>query len=336
MTMITRSQLHLVATTPSRRYNSPPFPTPDELNQAILQLHYNFGKMGIVGRIYIASEGINAQLSCSINNLKELREYYGLEPKTYNLSNLPKHLTPEEWHNALSIAKENKDSITLIDMRNHYESEIGYFESSIRPDVDTFRDSVKIMNKICKGKENEEIFMYCTAGAILLSNGFKSVNVLKGGITAYGRFVSSNPSIKSLYKGRNFTFDKRLGEPITNDIVSQCHTCGEPCDTHTNCRNKTCNLLFIQCQECKIHLNRTCGSKFCLTVVNSWDEKFGKPPNGAFDEVKPGGLPCVYDHIHRTRPKLVIERLGGNVANIPVEKVDEILEKISSGKIPGK
>lgn len=172
------------------------------------------------------------------------------------------------------------------------------------------------------------------AGAILLSNGFKSVNVLKGGITAYGRFISSNPSIKSLYKGRNFTFDKRLGEPITNDMVAQCHTCGKPCDTHTNCRNKTCNLLFIQCQECKVTLNRTCGSKFCLTVVNSWDEKFGKPLDGTFDEVKPGGLPCVYDHVHRTRPQLVIERLGGKVANISIEK--EILEKISSGKVPGK
>ncbi|CAG8689793.1 3404_t:CDS:2 [Acaulospora morrowiae] len=325
-----------------------------------------FREMGIVGRIYIASEGINAQLSCPIEKLSDLREYCnqelnlnnvefnystihlkafrklnvkirhqivadGLEPGTYDLSNQPNHLTPDDWHRSLSNVKK---PITLIDMRNHYESEVGYFDNAIRPDVDTFRDSIKIMNKICEGKQNEEIYMYCTggircskAGAILLSNGFKSVNVLKGGITAYGRYISSNPSIKSLYKGRNFTFDKRLGEPITNDIVAQCHTCGKPCDKHTNCRNKTCNLLFIQCSECRVALSRTCGSEFCLTLVKAWDEKFGKPQGNGFDDVKPGGMECIYDHIHRTRPKLVIKRLGGNYADIPSEVVAKLLEK---------
>ncbi|CAG8556700.1 2366_t:CDS:2 [Ambispora leptoticha] len=327
-----------------------------------------FGEMGIVGRIYIATEGINAQLSCPVEQLDELRKFCdqelklenlefnfstihvkafrklnvkirnqivsdGLEKGSYDLSNQPKHLSPEEWHTALSNAKT---PIILIDMRNHYESEIGYFENSIRQDVDTFRDSIISMNKILEGKQNEDIYMYCTggircskAGAILLSNGFKSVYVLKGGITAYGRYITLNPSVTSLYKGRNFTFDKRLGEPITNDIVSQCHTCGEPCDTHTNCRNKTCNLLFIQCQECRKRLSRTCGSEFCLRLVKAWDEKFGRP--SGFDDVKPG-YQCVYDHVHRTRPKLVIERLGGASANVPSDLVEMLLEKNSNIK----
>ncbi|CAG8477884.1 9588_t:CDS:2 [Cetraspora pellucida] len=243
-----------------------------------------FGEMGIVGRIYIATEGINAQLSCPIEQLDELRKVCdqelklgnvefnfstihvkafrklnvkirnqivsdGLEKGSYDLSNQPKHLSPEEWHAALSNAKT---PIVLIDMRNHYESEIGYFEDSIRQD---------------------------------------------GGITAYGRYITSNPSVTSLYKGRNFTFDKRLGEPITNDIVSQCHTCGEPCDIHTN--------------------------------FQAWDEKFGRP--SGFDDVKPG-YQCVYDHVHRTRPKLVIERLGGTFANVPSDLVEMLLEKNSTIK----
>ncbi|RIA98109.1 hypothetical protein C1645_813158 [Glomus cerebriforme] len=297
-------------------------------------------EMGLVGRIYIATEGINAQVSCPKEKLEELRKYCdeelnlkdiefnfstyhvkafrklhvkirkqivadGLEFGSYDLSKQPEHLAPED--------------------------EIGYFVNSIRPDVDTFRDSIKAMNKICEGKQNEKIYMYCTggircskAGAILLSNGFESVNVLKGGITAYGRFIGANPSITSLYKGRNFTFDKRLGEPITNDIVSQCHTCGKPCGTHTNCRNKTCNLLFIQCEECKIRLNRTCGTEFCFQLVQTWDEKFGRP--STFDDVKPN-LECVYDHVHRTRPKLVIKRLGGAAANISTDIIPEIIKQ---------
>ena len=43
-----------------------------------------------------------------------------------------------------------------------FYSEIGYFVNSIRPDVDTFRESIKAMNEICEGKQNEEIYMYCT------------------------------------------------------------------------------------------------------------------------------------------------------------------------------
>jgi len=148
--------------------------------------------------------------------------------------------------------------------------------------------------------------------------------VLKGGITAYGRFIADNPSVISLYKGRNFTFDKRLGEPITVDVISQCHTCGKPCDTHTNCRNKTCNLLFIQCEECKIRLQRTCGTDFCFQLVQAWDKKYGRP--STFDDVKPG-LECVYDHVHRTRPRLVIKRLGGTASNISTDMIPDIVEQ---------
>ncbi|CAH1764059.1 6167_t:CDS:2 [Entrophospora sp. SA101] len=343
-------------------YSFTSFPE-NSLNALREKLLTNLTELGILGRIYVASEGINAQISCPKDKLNKLRKFCdeemnlktiefnyatlhekafrklnvkirkqivadGLESGSFDLSKQPKHLEPEEWHFSLTNAK--KSSI-LIDMRNHYESEIGYFESSIKPDVDTFRDSIIVMNEICKGKQNHEIYMYCTggircskAGSILISNGFKHVNVLKGGITAYGRFIASNPSINSLFKGRNFTFDKRLGEPITNDVVAQCHTCGKPCDRYTNCRNKACNLLFIQCQDCRDNLLRTCGTDFCFHLVKAWDEKFGR--NQKFDDIKPG-LECIYDHVHRTRPRLVIERLGGNVINPSKDLIKKILEQ---------
>ncbi|CAG8536734.1 1175_t:CDS:2, partial [Paraglomus occultum] len=316
-------------------YRFKPIPEKD-LPQLREQMLSDFGRMNIVGRIYIATEGINAQMSCPKENIGWLREYCdnildlqnidlnfatehskafdalhvrirkqivadGLESGSYDITKQPNHLDPEEWHQALSSKPQ-----LVIDMRNHYESEIGYFEGAIRPDVDTFRESVKVMEEICKGKQDQEVYMYCTggircskAGAVLRSAGFKSVNVLKGGITAYGHYVKENPTINSLYKGRNFTFDRRLGERITNDVLSQCHTCGKSCNTHTNCRNSVCNLLFIQCDDCRIRLKETCGHQACLKIVENMAKR-------SEDNTKPGVEPW-YEHGVRTRPKAVLE-----------------------------
>ncbi|MCD6063049.1 MAG: hypothetical protein K0R82_960, partial [Flavipsychrobacter sp.] len=60
------------------------------------------------------------------------------------------------------------------------------------------------------------------------------------------------------FKGKNFVFDERLGERITDDILSQCHICGKHCDTHTNCKNDGCHLLFIQCDDCAAKLEGCC------------------------------------------------------------------------------
>ncbi|KAI7886035.1 Rhodanese-like protein [Lichtheimia hyalospora FSU 10163] len=233
------------------------------------QLLEDLGRLDIVGRVYIAKEGINAQLSCPEWRIQALRTYCnqtlkpklggqlmdlnfgteesagpaafralhvrirkqlvadGLDPKSYDLANQPSHLSPAAWHEKLSKYKKThgKDPI-LIDMRNHYESEIGYFEGAIRPNVDSFRGSVKSMNEICKDvPRDQEVFMYCTggircskAGAILQSaSGFKQVHLVEGGITAYGRWIKEQKDKHtSLFKGRNFTFDKRMGEPITD------------------------------------------------------------------------------------------------------------------------
>ncbi|KAI9481179.1 MAG: hypothetical protein EXX96DRAFT_481969 [Benjaminiella poitrasii] len=231
------------------------------------KLFTDFGELGIVGRIYISKEGINAQISCPEECLSKLREYHknyltpyfggdlmdlnigtehgrrsfrtlhirirkqlvadGLDPNTYDLNNRPSHLSPAEWHEKLSkYEKEHGKKPVLIDMRNHYESNIGYFEGAIRPDVDTFRDSIRVMNEVCENlPRDEEVFMYCTggirctkAGAILQSaSGFKKVNLVDGGITAYGRWIAGQNKT-SLFHGKNFTFDARMGEKITDEV----------------------------------------------------------------------------------------------------------------------
>ncbi|RUP48122.1 hypothetical protein BC936DRAFT_144937 [Jimgerdemannia flammicorona] len=284
----------------------------------------DLGTHHIVGRVYISTEGINAQLAVPEHNIPDLRRYVetvlvdhtgpvmdfnfgtehrkafralhvrirkqlvvdGLDPKTYNLGLQPNHLPPPEWHVRLAnYEKTHGRKPVLIDMRNHYESEIGHFEGAIRPDVETFRGSVKAMREICKDlPKDEEVFMYCTggircskAGAILRSTtALQHVHLVAGGITAYGRWIRSHPDPpSSLYHGKNFTFDSRLGEPITNEVLSRCHVCSEPANTYTNCANAGCNLLMIACAACRERHAGTCGRKVCVDVVKGWEEGEG-------------------------------------------------------------
>ena len=63
--------------------------------------------------------------------------------------------------------------------------------------------------------------------------------------------------------GKNFVFDERMGERISNDVIAHCHQCGAPCDTHTNCLNDGCHLLFIQCPSCAEKFAGCC-SEACM------------------------------------------------------------------------
>jgi|TARA_B100001093_G_scaffold80373_1_gene71769 UPF0176 protein len=267
-------------------------------------------KLDVLGRIYIANEGINAQVSVPSNKLIELKESIdnisflngirlnigiehnneaflklkikikekivadGLSLKDYNLDINGKHVNAIEFNELL----ENGDTIT-IDMRNHYESEIGHFRGAKLPDVDTFRESLPLIKKKYKKyKKNKKILMYCTGGircekasAYLLSNGYKNIFQLNGGIIEYARQVKES-KIENKFIGKNFVFDNRRGERISNDIISNCHQCGKKCDEHVNCNNEACNMLFIQCNECKKKNNGCCSQK-CNKIFSLPDEK---------------------------------------------------------------
>ncbi len=260
-----------------------------------------WSKLDVVGRTYIASEGINSQIAVPTKNISQFREELyqieflngirlnfavdeteaefpflklkikvrdkiladGLNDKTFDVTEKGKHLNAEEF-NALT----NDPETLLIDFRNHYESEVGYFEGAILPDVDTFRDSLpKIEEEILKGNEDKNIVMYCTGGircekasAWFKHRGFPNVHQLEGGIIKYARDVQEQ-GIQNKFKGKNFVFDERRGERITEEIVSVCHLCGTPADTHTNCANSACHLLFIQCDKCKKKLDNCCSTE---------------------------------------------------------------------------
>jgi UPF0176 protein len=264
----------------------------------------------VLGRIYVATEGINAQLSLPADHFyafKDSIEAYdfmkglrlniavehddhsflkltvkvrdkivadGLMDVTFDVTNIGTHLKAKQFNDLL----EDPNTI-VVDIRNHYESEIGHFTKAIKPDVDTFRESLPLIEKqLAEHKLDKKILMYCTGGircekasAYFKHKGFENVYQLEGGIIEYTRQVKEE-GLESKFIGKNFVFDQRLGERITDDIVSQCHQCGAPSDIHTNCVNDGCHLLFIQCEACAEMMQGSC-SQDCIDVVQLPDEE---------------------------------------------------------------
>ena len=167
-----------------------------------------------------------------------------------------------------------EEGTLCLDMRNHYESEIGHFKGALTPDVDTFRESLPYIDQIlAEQKKDKKLLMYCTGGircekasAYFKHKGFKNVFQLEGGIIEYAKQVKAE-KIKNQFIGKNFVFDERRGESISNCIIAKCHQCGSPCDTHVNCSNEACHLLFIQCESCQDKRQACCSSE-CQEIFN--------------------------------------------------------------------
>jgi UPF0176 protein len=159
----------------------------------------------------------------------------------------------------------------VIDMRNHYEYEVGRFKTAIEIPSDTFREQLPMAVDMFEQEKDRNIIMYCTGGircekasSWMLHNGFKNVFHLEGGIINYINQVK-DADLENHFIGKNFVFDERLGERITEDVISNCHQCGKPCDTHVNCANSGCHMLFIQCDECSAIYNGSC-SEDCRSI----------------------------------------------------------------------
>ena len=281
--------------------------SPKELRD---ELFLKWEKLEVLGRTYIATEGINAQISLPAKNIEAFREDLytydflngarlnvaieqdsfsflknkikvrnkivadGLNDDSFDVTNKGIHLKAKEFNNIIEDPKT-----VLVDMRNHYESEIGHFKGALTPDVDTFRDSLDIIeNDLKEHKEDKNLVMYCTGGircekasAYYKHKGFKNVYQLEGGIIEYTRQINEE-GIENKFIGKNFVFDERRAEKISDDIISKCHQCDQPCDTHVNCKNKGCHLLFIQCKACQNKMLTTCSDE-CKSIVQMPEEE---------------------------------------------------------------
>jgi UPF0176 protein len=287
-------------------YNYFPISDPKQFRD---ELYIKFDALKVFGRIYVAHEGINAQISVPNSNVEAfknaLQNIEGLANLRLNIA--VQHEAEENMRPAggksfwvlkikvrdkvvadgitdpnFSMAKKGKyvnakefnelskdENTIIVDMRNHYEYEVGRFENAIEIPSDTFRDQLPMAVDMLKDAKDKNIIMYCTGGircekasAYMLHSGFENVFHLEGGVIHYANTVKEQ-NLETKFKGKNFVFDDRLGERITDDILAKCHQCGEPADTHTNCLNDACHLLFIQCKACKEKYSGCC-SKTCM------------------------------------------------------------------------
>ncbi|MDP4630046.1 MAG: rhodanese-related sulfurtransferase [Flavobacteriales bacterium] len=271
-------------------------------------LFARWNDLGVLGRTYIASEGINAQISVPTENFEafvkdlftidflngirlntsvdEGKSFYalkvklrnkivadGIEDPNFDPSNTGKYLTADEWNQQLS-----HPNTVVVDMRNHYESEVGHFEGAICPDVDTFREELQVVEDILQNDKDKKVLMYCTGGircekasAYMKHKGFENVYHLEGGIIKYARDAKEN-NLDIKFKGVNFVFDERLAERISDEVIATCHQCGEPFDHHTNCLNLGCHILFIQCDKCKEKYENCC-SEECQSITHLSEEE---------------------------------------------------------------
>lgn len=266
------------------------------------ELYRELNALKVFGRIYIAHEGINAQVSVPESNYPAFQSYlYSIEPlnglrlniavdddgksfwvlkikvrekivadgiddPAFDMQNKGRYVNAEEF-NQLTADPQT----IVVDMRNHYEYEVGHFERAIEVPSDTFREQLPMAVEMLKDAKDKNIIMYCTGGircekasAYMLHQGFKNVFHLEGGIINYANEVK-NKDLENRFKGKNFVFDNRLGERITEEIIAKCHQCGEPADTHVNCANDGCHLLFIQCEKCAATYDGCC-SQSCQQV----------------------------------------------------------------------
>ena len=262
------------------------------------QLYMMFEELGVFGRIYVAKEGINGQLSLPTKNFEAFKE------KVYSISFLegirlnvavdddgksfyklkikvrPKIVADGLDDDSFDVTARgveldakafneltDQDDTVVVDMRNHYESEVGHFKDAIRPDVETFRDSLPIVEKMLEEEKDKNLIMYCTGGircekasAYFKHKGFENVYMVEGGIIEYTR-KAEELGLENKFIGKNFVFDERMGERISEDVIAKCHQCGESCDTHVNCANDACHILFIQCEKCAEKFTNCCSTK---------------------------------------------------------------------------
>ncbi|PHM60527.1 hypothetical protein Xsto_03918 [Xenorhabdus stockiae] len=268
-------------------------PEPQDFRDSLYQ---QFTDLSVFGRVYIAKEGINAQISIPSKNVEALKAVLntadpalynlrlnialeddgksfwvlrmkvrerivadGIEDETFNPSKTGEYLKADQVNQML-----DDPETVFVDMRNHYEYEVGHFENAIEIPSDTFREQLPMAVEMLKDDKDKNIVMYCTGGircekasAYMLHNGFNNVYHVEGGIIEYARKAKAQ-GLPVRFIGKNFVFDERMGERISEDVIAQCHQCGSTCDSHTNCKNDGCHLLFIQCPSCAERFEGCC------------------------------------------------------------------------------
>lgn len=284
-------------------------------------------KMGIKGRVYVAKEGVNAQLAVPevvlqdfydamegswtergeslvpsevvgvflntdnvVHHSEQPFEKLSVRPrdkvladgfeKPLDWNKAGKEVPVDEWHRLLM---EESDDVVVLDCRNSYESDVGHFEGAEPLNTQTFRESWdRLEERLRHEDRGKKILTYCTGGircvkvnAFLEQKmGFTNTGRLEGGIVSYARKLKEDGRLEeSAFKGVNHVFDGRMGEVITEDLLTRCINCGQPCNLQTDCANLSCprpfgQRMFVQCEDCATTMKGAC-SENCWQAVGS-------------------------------------------------------------------
>ncbi|MFN6946274.1 MAG: rhodanese-related sulfurtransferase [Cytophagaceae bacterium] len=254
-------------------------------------------KLGLLGRIIIASEGINGTVSgekdqCDeyMNTLKNDPRFSDIDFKVEDFdkqafqklhvrvkseivhsgltyihpkNKTGKHLEPSEFKKM-----KDRDDVVVLDVRSNYEHSIGKFKNAVTLDIENFRDFPEKVKELEKFKD-KKILTYCTGGikcekasAFLLEQGFEDVYQLHGGIIKYGMEEGGED-----FEGKCYVFDNRIVVDVNKvnpKVISTCHVCGIECDRMINCANPGCNLHVPVCENCGWEMEGACSTS-CQT-----------------------------------------------------------------------
>jgi len=248
----------------------------------------------LLGRIIIASEGINGTISGLKDDCEKYMSHLHADPRfsktefkvephdTHAFQKLNvrvkdeivhsglKHIDPNEKTGAYLEPPEFKkmkdeDNVVVVDVRSNYENNVGKFKNAIAFDIDNFRDFPDKVRELEKYKD-KKVITYCTGGikcekasAYLIERGFKNVYQLHGGIIKYGLDEGGED-----FDGKCYVFDSRIVADVNSvnpSVISHCFICGTDCDRMVNCANPECNKHVSICEECAEAMEGACSEK---------------------------------------------------------------------------
>ncbi len=247
-------------------------------------------RLGLTGRMILATEGINATLEGLKDNTDAYCEVMKADPRFSDIhfkksdgtgkafprlsikvrkdivsnsfgelvkvdprTTTGKRLSPEELHEWF---QKKPDSFYIIDMRNDYEFRVGRFKNSLHPGLKNFRDLPQKLEEIAHLKD-KVVLPVCTGGVrcekasgYLVQQGFKDVYQLDGGIVSY---MEKYPGQD--FEGGLYVFDNRhvmhFDDPATHKAIGTCDLCGASSESYVDCHLNTCHQHFICCEECQ-------------------------------------------------------------------------------------
>jgi UPF0176 protein len=252
-------------------------------------------RLGLLGRIIIAEEGINGTVSGTTESTGAYMEAMRGDPC---MAGIEFKIDPADGHCfpklsikvrdeivALNLGDEDVDpthdtgkrlgpvafrkaleeeGVVVLDGRNDYETALGRFRGAVCPDVKNFRNFPDWIRANLAGAKDKKVLTYCTGGirceklsAFLIKEGFKDVSQLEGGIVNYGKDQDVQGEG---FEGQCYVFDQRIAVPVDKGAgpVSSCLRCGEPSARYVNCGYPPCNDQVFLCEACEQRHGKFC------------------------------------------------------------------------------